>query len=70
MDDKKAWFINLKVGLLNTCVIVCCTTFILISLEPAVQKGGGYEFVTVMPPMFIKIGKSQNQGTAHLHTKN
>jgi len=69
MEDKKAWFINLKVGLLDTCVTVCCTTFILISLEPAVQ-GGGYEFVTVMPPVFIKTGKSQNQGIDHLHMKN
>jgi len=25
---QKTWFINLKVGLLNICVIVCCTTFI------------------------------------------
>jgi hypothetical protein len=41
LEDKKAWFINLKVGLLNMYVIVCCITFILISLEPAVEKGGG-----------------------------
>jgi hypothetical protein len=67
---QKSWFINLKVGLLHMCVIVCCITFILISSEPAVEKlGGGHEFVTVMPPVFIKTGKSQNQGIDHIHMK-
>lgn len=61
MEDTKAWFINLKVGLLNMCVIVCCTTFILISLEPAAEKGEEgerYEFVTGTPLVFTRMGKS------------